>query len=448
MKCFDFLSSSPTLYLLKEDRGKNKIGGFFSMIFALLMISLIIYYFYVYLSGSDYNLTYYRENRTTYMNEKETNSTIRKQFYFSISKNINNAKIIPILMDDYNNTKYAEKCEFNPAPKYFNNGEDIFCFELIRKPFNTSEEGENRYLHLTCEENCVDNNGKPAIIDFILASDELKMVHSNGEPFENSGDLEGYAMTLEVGGDSANKIFKYIYTPRIYNTTKIFSNEIGSYANTYLNSLQYENSYKAFSSFAEFSFDLTFDCDVYLREYITLLDTLSKIGGLFSPFNLLFQVLVMFYSELEINSEITKNVFSKIKNYEYKQINKIKINNNSIDNIDFEIAKEAKETSELRKKFNINKIEQYFCSFFNFCCDTWNFCKTHRTTKILNLCSDFIRTYLSVENIIFNMILFENYYKENPIKYNYNSYLNNIDKEIENKNIKKNILLVPLNSKE
>ena len=46
------------------------------------------------------------------------------------------------------------------------------------------------------------------------------------------------------------------------------------------------------------------------------------------------------------------------------------------------------------------------------------------------------------------MILFENYYKENPIKYNYNSYLNNIDKEIENKNIKKNILLVPLNSKE
>ena len=274
------------------------------------------------------------------------------------------------------------------------------------------------------------------------------MIHSNGEPFENSGELEGYAMTLEIDNNSANTHFKYIYTPRIYNTTKIFSNEIGSYANTYLNSLQYENSHKAFSSFAEFSFDLTYDCDVYLREYITLLDTLSEIGGLFSPFNLLFQVLVMFYSELEINSEITKNVFSKIKNYEYKQINKIKINNNSIDNIDFEIAKEAKETSELRKKFNINKIEQYFCSFFNFCCDTWNFCKTHRTTKILNLCSDFIRTYLSVENIIFNMILFENYYKENPIKYNYNSYLNNIDKEIENKNIKKNILLVPLNSKE
>ena len=314
MKCFDFLSSSPTLYLLKEDRGKNKIGGFFSIIFALLMISLTIYYFYVYLSGSDYNLTYYRETRKTYLNEEKTDSIIRKQFYFSIYKNTNNAKIIPILTDDYNNTKYAEKCKFNPGPKYFNNGEDIFCFELIRRPFNTSEEGDNLHLHLTCEENCVDNNGKPAIIDFILASDELKMVHSNGEPFEKSEDLEGYEMTLEIDNSITKNIFKFIYTPRIYNTTKIFSNEIGSYVNTYLNSLQFEDSYKIISSFAEFSFDFTNDCDVYFREYITLLDTLSKIGGLFSPFNLLFQVLVMFYSDSSF-SHVLFRTGIKFRNY-------------------------------------------------------------------------------------------------------------------------------------
>ena len=68
--------------------------------------------------------------------------------------------------------------------------------------------------------------------------------------------------------------------------------------------------------------------------------------------------------------------------------------------------------------------------------------------KILNLCNDFIKTYLSPENIIFNIILFENYYKDNPIKYNDNSYLNNIEKEIENKNTEKNNLLMPLNSEE
>ena len=48
MKVFDFLSLSPSLYLLKQDRGKNKLGGFFSIIYLLLMISLTIYYIYIY----------------------------------------------------------------------------------------------------------------------------------------------------------------------------------------------------------------------------------------------------------------------------------------------------------------------------------------------------------------------------------------------------------------
>ena len=51
--------------------------------------------------------------------------------------------------------------------------------------------------------------------------------------------------------------------------------------------------------------------------------------------------------------------------------------------------------------------------------------------KILNLCNDFVKNYLSVENIIFNMILFENFYKENPIKFKGNMLLNEIKQEIE-----------------
>ena len=67
--------------------------------------------------------------------------------------------------------------------------------------------------------------------------------------------------------------------------------------------------------------NLNTDCDIYIREYRTLLDTVSKIGGLFAPFKLLFEVFVFFYSDLETNSEIAKNVFSKINNYENKKVN-------------------------------------------------------------------------------------------------------------------------------
>ena len=83
MQVFDFLSLSPSLYLLKQDRGKNKLGGFFSIIYLLLMISLTIYYIYIYSSGSDYNLTYYRENRyTVFTLKKKKILLIIKNFIF------------------------------------------------------------------------------------------------------------------------------------------------------------------------------------------------------------------------------------------------------------------------------------------------------------------------------------------------------------------------------
>ena len=148
----------------------------------------------------------------------------------------------------------------------------------------------------------------------------------------------------------------------------------------------------------------------------------------------------MFYSDFENNSEITKNVFLKRDKYEYKMKNNISLQKGLNIEIPYEIkiSSDGKEKEKddnfdsieyddgkiKRKKFNINKGEQYF---FSFC----NICKSHKSMKILNLCNDFVENYLSAENIIFNMILFESYYKENPINFKENSYLSKIQNEIE-----------------
>ena len=145
----------------------------------------------------------------------------------------------------------------------------------------------------------------------------------------------------------------------------------------------------------------------------------------------------MFYSDLENNSEITKMVFFKRDKYKSKMNNNISLEKG----LDIKISDENNKTSEekentkfdaiisdeekiKRKKFNIKKSEQFCFCFLN-CC------KSNKTMKILNICNDFVENYLSAENIIFNMILFENYYKDNPIKFNENSYLNKIEREIE-----------------
>ena len=75
----------------------------------------------------------------------------------------------------------------------------------------------------------------------------------------------------------------------------------------------------------------------------------------------------------------------------------------------------------LNKKYKLNSYEHFFGSFFK--CG----CSKRKTMKILNLCDEFVKEYLSADKIIFNSILFERYYKDNRI---INSKLKQIEKEL------------------
>jgi len=430
MKHLDFLSTFPRIYLLKEKRGKNKLGVFFSLFFILLMLTLSIYYIYVYSYGLEYDLKYYRDNWRTSIDEELKPSYLNKprSFILEIKNNPNNAVILPALFN-YNN-------ELNPAEKCYYEGftGDTYCFDLVFDEVYRGSKEANNTLYIFCLANCTDQDGTPAHLEMIFYTSNFQIDHSKEIPIMEPEYWKyvGYKANLEVNNNIL--IAKYMYfRPIFYNSTEILNAEEKSYISTYFDSVRDTIINSQWGPFAALVLEMTVDCDVYIRKYTTLLDTLSKIGGLFSPFKLLFEILIFFYSDLEINSEITKNVFAKIKHYEYKSNNKISIDK-KLDNNNIIILNEDNEKKMFRKKFNVNKCEQYFCSFFN-CCKCCNFCKTHRTMKILNLCSDFVQTYLSAENIIFNMILFENFYKDNPIKFTENSYLNKIDKDIESENI-------------
>ena len=464
MKHLDFLSLSPSLYMSKNKRGKNKLGGFFSIIFVLVMLALAVYYFYIYFFCLDYNLIYYRDNWRSYMNDEQKEFMKKpKLFYFGITNNPNNAKISAFINDFNGDQKIPEKCKNDETTKYFN--DDPYCFDLLFYSPNRGSEKGNAEFILVCEENCTQSDGKPAEIDILMLTPSVKIDHSSKTPIIEE-KLYGYTVHSTIQ-DNIRHYFGLNFIPIIYNSSEILNTKRNTYINAYLSSYKDTIMNGNIGYFDCYYIDISNECDIYIRDYKTFLDTLSKIGGLFAPFKLLFEVLIIFYSDLEINSEITKNVFSKLKNYEYKYVNNISFEKN-INKIDIKESnnnkidiKESNENKFVRKKFNVNKGEQYFCSFFNFCCNSCYFCKTHRTTKILNLCSDFIQTYLSAENIIFNMILFESFYKDNPINLNENSYLNNIDKIIENekkfeeeeeksedKKKEESVLLISLSSKE
>ena len=420
MKQLDFLSSSTSIYLLKEKRGKNKLGGFFSIFFALAMIALILYYLISYFLGLEYNLTYYRNNwAASFTKEQKIELTKPKSFILYIRSNPNNAKIIPMIELLNSNLKPLSKCDKNSK-------DETYCFNLSFLSMGEEYDKNGHKLLLYCSENCAYPNGEPAEIQVEIHLSNLELEHSKQNPInELEEGTYKFKVNLPITNEAYYNCF-FDYTPIMYNSSEVLSTKIKTHVNYYLTNIKENFIYqKKTEIFAEFAVELNNDCDIYIREYLTLLDTLSKIGGLFSPFKLLFEVLMIIYSDFEINSEITKNVFSKIKNYNFKPINDIS-KGNDINNTNI---KSKKEDLVDRKKFNINKGEQFFCGFFNFKC--FNCVKKRRTMKILNSCSDFVESYLSAENIIFNMILFENFYKDNPIKYYNNPFLNKIDLEIE-----------------
>ena len=426
MKKIDFLSVYPSIYLSKEKRGKSKLGGFFSLIFALVMIAIAIYYFYIYYFGLEYNVIFYRDIWYTAMDEDQKKSILtKKSFFLAITENSNNATIIPALIDKDGYMKPAQKCKSNPRPDVFTNVP--YCFDLSFPGYD--KEG-NYEIGLFCEKNCVKADGELAEISISFMMKSLKIDHSKENPFIDQG-FYGLSLHLTTRNNFLVDDYEILYNIILYKSSNKLNKK--TYINAHLEDFKQRFMNYRGGMFARFYLGIGTYTEIYERKYRTLLDTFSKIGGSFSTLKLIFGFLISYYSDFQIKSTITKNVFSKIKNYESKQVNfKNNINNINNNNV-------SDNNSEFKKKFNINKCEQLFS-----CLKCLKICKKHRSMRILNLCSDFVQTYLSAENIIFNMILFESYYKNNPIEYNTNSFLNKIDKEIEseiveNKNDVKNI---------
>ena len=91
-----------------------------------------------------------------------------------------------------------------------------------------------------------------------------------------------------------------------------------------------------------------------------------------------------------------------------KNIYNNNINNNIIkakQTLEFDVEKAL-----IKKKNKINSCLHYFSTIFKCCC------REKKTMKILNLCNQFVIEHMSAENLIFNSILFEKYYEENPIR--------------------------------
>ena len=435
MNHFDCLSLTPNLYLSGEKRGRNNLVGIFSLVYILFLILIILGCLGVYFSGINYRLKYVKDFWLHALKREEIDEP--REFLLNITRNENNAVITPILVDEKGQETDMLKCKDLYDDDSF--GPYSYCFNLSF--YHLPRKGFKSFL-LTCKENCDGVNGRPAAIEISLFTTNYLIDHDKKNPFSS---LSAYGDNIQlIISNNSYRHYLLEFTPIIYKTTEMFKSGEKKYVRTSFNNIK-ESFYDVkLNYFAGFSSIVSTNVDIYQRRYITLLEALSNMGGLSIAIKVIFTTIIMFYSNLNNNFEITKRVILKTNIYKNNLTNKTKITSIPSNNIDYVHGQK-----ELEQKININTYEHFFWSFVNF----MNCSKKRRTMKILNLCDNFVRDYLSADNIIFNMLLFEQYYEENPIPFKTIKYLKELNLETENQENKEetgnkeenNIMMSPLN---
>jgi hypothetical protein len=180
----------------------------------------------------------------------------------------------------------------------------------------------------------------------------------------------------------------------------------------------------------------------YFRKEVSKLDLLANILALMANIFTAARFILRFYSKNFNNFKIIENLLNRqfIKNYrinssssdisdfENNKLNPITddfYNNiedkNNIDNDDMNKYEENKDNDE--EDLYTKKIRKlrFFDFFLNncYCC-----CKKQKPQKIIHICNEIVYKYASVDNLIKNQILIENFLKD--YKWNDPS-LNNVE---------------------
>lgn len=281
MNNLDFLSVYPQVYVGNKERAKNKFGGFLSSMYVLIMLGVFIYYIIIYFLGEDFKIKYFRKNIASSLSEfSEFEDLDNKEIelFLNFDQEINDCRIHPFfnkknsIYDESNITKCNENLDIDP------NG-SLYCFNFSF--FDA--------LVFAFSGNCSKEDGDPFEIHFEIMTTNYKIDHKRQYPFQKSKrsiyNLTSYRFFIFTSNNTYYRDYAK-FTAITYKSKKIFSRNTDTFQELYLsniNTLTYTGmnnakirNNKIMNLFYSFQMINELAYDVYEREYISLLDTLSK----------------------------------------------------------------------------------------------------------------------------------------------------------------------------
>lgn len=450
MNFLDFLSESPNISIFQKENNKTNLGGFFSLIYIIIMI--IISFIYI--------IGYFCNDKYQYSSSFIFNSTLEW--------------ITPEMEDDPElNPLLNFTIWINPGfflIEYLDNNEDNILkndsYDIENyEGYNVKKRINDFYYEIRyyCEKfNCSELEENVETSYIYIAYNQVKLNHQNNPPLSKENDYS----YLEMGIHS-RKTYSYIYfweiikykeniglfdmildkqTEYTYGHFKDYKKE-----ELFFDVFYDENLEKYYKTIAEIRFKV--EPKIYLefiRKRASFLDVIANIGALFSTIKASFMFFFAFYSKKFDNYKIIEKLLNSNNirvNRQIELTSNINIStpliddnsdilNNDNSNKSFPLMDELSGNKKSNPNDNatenesnengnvINKNLGKF-AFYDFFYNNIYFkcCKRNKNQEKINLCNDIISKYCSIDFIIYNLLKLENLFSDYKWK---NPSLNNI----------------------
>ena len=424
IKKFDFLGKQVSLFSFGEYKKKTLFGSFMSLVFFISILILSILFIYQWLTGENLSLNFNRY--TIYENTSYTFNLTTLAFLTNFKLN-----------DDFNLSFYYKneleeitKINFTVCnPNQDENTKILYCFNdnfLIN--FNNVFEFNILFyseIIMNITSNNIFNN-ETKFNHFQKNSPKITFFFEN--PFYEHSNRKNPIKKIGIQFSAIFPLnlvtsYNYSFIYSQYNTDDgyIFNNK-KIYHSFFLNQLPFIHSFNINEKtdyFGFMSLNLSpYNAEKYYRKYNKLAQVVSEIGGIITLLKIIFESIVDIFTFKLFFYNMLYNVI-QIENNENNNKKNMKIQNSSKNksiNINNMTVLESLNGISKNAITNVNpKLEIINLPKINY---LDNFCFLFRKRKIKiysKLSEEFIKKYLSCENIIINNFYNEKVKKKNPI---------------------------------
>ena len=451
MHPLDIISQSPNLYLFQKQSNKTNFGGFLFLVYLVLIILVLIYYIVEYIRNPTYTIQSF--NHFNFKTEKEIKERNNDEIYnpnieFNITVQNLNDKTYHDISNNFKLFDYT-KGKFSDLNSKFNDKINNFDYFIVYEcdGFNYSN-----YIKYT-------KTFQEDINDFYLYMEYqgFTLEHQDdNEPIKkNDIFVKKYQINLNSSLIITNNWRTIIYTEKKEFLQSNYRDGCGYIEN--FNSLNYgsflklvyrgKNMEKVYAIISEIYFDIDYKQYIeYSRIRVSELDLLANVFSLMANIFTGVRFIFTFYSNNFNNFKIIEKILNKEPTKNYKINKPIEMNdfennkfisnsekfldkenndndkhedtNDKIEEKDDEDNDEDKSSTNSNARIKKLHFFDFFLNNLYFCC------KKRKQQKIIHMCNEIVYKYASIDCLIKNQILIENFFKD--YKWNDPS-LNNIE---------------------